>query len=264
MKSIHSFAICAYKQSPYLQSCIDSLKTQISHSKIMLCTSTPSKFLENCAKKNNLEYRVNPKKEGIAGDWNFALKQAETKYVTLAHQDDIYFPDFSKQAMRALEQHHDSLIAYTNYNEIVHKNDSSFIRKNSLNFYVKNIINYTSYLGKDSVRKNKTGLLKFGSPIGCPSVTYNLSNLKNFSFSTAFSINMDWFAWHQLSKQKGSFVWINKPLMSHRIHIDSETSQGLAQNRRQLEDKLMFSKFWPPLIATALSRVYAISYRNNQ
>ena len=42
----HTFAICAYKDSPYLDACIHSLKRQSVKSKIILCTSTPSPFLE--------------------------------------------------------------------------------------------------------------------------------------------------------------------------------------------------------------------------
>ena len=45
----HTFAICAYKESPYLEACIRSLKRQSVKTGIILCTSTPGAFLEELA-----------------------------------------------------------------------------------------------------------------------------------------------------------------------------------------------------------------------
>ena len=50
----HTFAVCAYKDSPYLEECIRSLKRQLEPSEIILCTSTPSAFIEEIAKKYDL------------------------------------------------------------------------------------------------------------------------------------------------------------------------------------------------------------------
>ena len=54
----HTFAICAYKDSPYLDACIHSLKRQSVKSKIILCTSTPSPFLEAMAKIHDIPLYV--------------------------------------------------------------------------------------------------------------------------------------------------------------------------------------------------------------
>lgn len=42
----HTFVICAYKESPYLEACIRSLKKQTVASAICLATSTPSDYLK--------------------------------------------------------------------------------------------------------------------------------------------------------------------------------------------------------------------------
>lgn len=42
MRHKHVFAICAYKDSPYLESCIRSLAGQRVKSPVILCTSTPA------------------------------------------------------------------------------------------------------------------------------------------------------------------------------------------------------------------------------
>ena len=41
----HTFAICAYKESVYLETCIRSLKEQTIESNIIMVTSTPNEYL---------------------------------------------------------------------------------------------------------------------------------------------------------------------------------------------------------------------------
>ena len=45
----HTFVIPAYKDSPYLESCIQSLLNQTMKGEIVLTTSTPSLFIEEFA-----------------------------------------------------------------------------------------------------------------------------------------------------------------------------------------------------------------------
>jgi len=263
MNNGHTFAILAYKESPHLQECIDSLKSQLVPSNIILCTSTPSAFLDAIAQRNGLGLFVNPEKKGIVSDWNFALGKASTGLVTLAHQDDIYFPEYSQKILEAAEKHEDSLIIFSGYNEIVCRKDETCVRERSLNFFVKKMLSNLFFCGRESLSSGKKLLLALGNPIGCPTVTFNKKNIGDFQFDQNFSINMDWKAWYDLAQKKGSFVWVKKTLVSHRIYAGSETSQGLADNRRQEEDMRMFKKIWPSPIALVLSKLYGLSYKNN-
>ena len=45
----HTFAICAYKESPYLEECIKSLKNQTIKSNILIATSTPNDYIKGIA-----------------------------------------------------------------------------------------------------------------------------------------------------------------------------------------------------------------------
>ena len=40
----HTFAVCAYKESPYLEACIQSLLDQTVRTDIIVATSTPNKI----------------------------------------------------------------------------------------------------------------------------------------------------------------------------------------------------------------------------
>lgn len=42
----HTFVICAYKESKYLEECIESLEKQIVKSNIIMCTSTPNDYIK--------------------------------------------------------------------------------------------------------------------------------------------------------------------------------------------------------------------------
>ena len=52
------FVICAYKESPFLEECICSLKNQKVQAKIALVTSTPNVYIETLVRKYQLEYHI--------------------------------------------------------------------------------------------------------------------------------------------------------------------------------------------------------------
>ena len=85
----HTFVICAYKESKYLKNCIRSLENQTMKSRILIATSTDNAYIREIAKQYRIPLFVNDAPSGIATDWNFAYRLADTKLVTIAHQDDI-------------------------------------------------------------------------------------------------------------------------------------------------------------------------------
>jgi len=257
----HSFAVMAYKDSPYLPVCLDSLKNQTVESTIYITTSTPSTYISELAKKYNIEVYVIEQGQGIAHDWNFSLLLSKTKYVTLAHQDDVYMPEYTASCYSAAEKFTNTLICFTGYAEIVNERD----RSNTLLLKVKRFMLWFFMPLKKNIYSKfwKKMFLSIGCPIAAPSVMYNRAILHDFRFSSEFSINMDWEAWYKIVSMKGRFVYINKLLLKHRIHADSATSAGLKSNLRQKEDLIMFKKFWPGFIASVLVKFYARSYKSN-
>jgi GT2 family glycosyltransferase len=55
----HTFVICAYKESAFLEECIESLEKQNKKSKILLATSTPNDYIKDIARRHGLEVNVN-------------------------------------------------------------------------------------------------------------------------------------------------------------------------------------------------------------
>lgn len=249
----HTFAICAYKDSPYLEDCINSLKKQTIESNIIMITSTPSDYISNIAGKYNIDLYVNKGKAGISGDWNFAYYNAKTALVTIAHQDDIYEEEYTYNIISMANKSKKPIILFTDYGEL---REGKKVYKNKL-LNIKRLmllpLRIKLFHGSVFIRRR---ILSFGSPICCPSVTYVKSSLPKQLFKAGFQSDVDWQAWETFSKLKGSFVYINKPLMLHRIHKDSETTRIIGDNNRSKEDLMMYKKFWPDFIARTLEHFY--------
>lgn len=261
VKIEHTFAICAYKESPYLEQCILSLKEQSIKSEIIIATSTPNDFIKNMAEKYQIPYYINPGEGGITQDWNFAYSCTKTKYVTIAHQDDIYEKDYLRTGIHCLNKSKRPLIFFCDYYEI---REGQRVDKNRL-LTIKRIMLFP--LRKTAFRSNiwiRRRILSLGSPICCPSVMFARENLPKVVFKNRFRACEDWEAWEMISKIPGEFVYSTNILMGHRIHAGSETSAIIGDNMRSKEEYQMYCKFWPKFIAKLLVNVYALGQKSNQ
>lgn len=249
---IHTFVICAYKESEYLEEAILALKNQTVKSEIKIATSTDNDFIRGLAKKYNLEVFVNPdKKSNIGKDFNFAASAGETELVTIAHQDDKYEPDYAEKIIDAYEKHPDALIIFTDYKEI--KNGETI--KKSKMLKIKRIL-LTPLKMNNKIKFFKRIVLAFGNPILCPAVTFNMKKIKMPIFDEHYKSNVDWYAWEKLSKEKGRFLYMPERLSYHRIHDGQETVKTINDNVRIKEDYEMLRKFWPKIIAKTVCHFY--------
>jgi len=255
----HTFIVLAHGESPFLEECIISLKNQSLKSDIVVSTSTPNGFIKKITDKYQMPLYINKNRSGMAEDWNFGLNCAKTKYCTLAHQDDIYNQDYLFTCNKALSN--DFSIMFTNYidvNErlgIIGKFPKLIKRLQLLPFWVKNEL-YSTLLRKF--------ILRFGNPIACPGILYNLDNLGEFWFDSRFTNNLDWFAWLQLSDRVGSFIYVPKILFKHRIHPFSTSSKSISDRVKLNEDLEIFKLMWPDWIANLMLRAYFFGYQKYQ
>ncbi|MCK3942342.1 glycosyltransferase family 2 protein [Streptococcus suis] len=250
LQPLHTFIICAYGDSPFLEACIQSLQEQTISSSIQLYTSTPSKHIQQLCK----QYAI-PMHSSVGGsigkDWNNALSFTSTPYVTIAHQDDIYQSSYAEEMLTSFQSNPENLIVFSDYMEC--KNGQTISRNTNLT--VKRIL----LKGLSLFPQSKTWrrfILSFGNSICCPAVTYNMDKLRGFQFNEQMRTNLDWYAWYQINQYNGVFSYIPKPLMYHRIHQESETSQTIADNTRTKEDLMMFELFWPKPLARLINSFY--------
>lgn len=255
----HSFAVMAYGKSPYIEACIQSLLNQSVKSNLYITTSTPSEYLSELALKYHIPLIINPDKPSIATDWQFALNQCQTPLLTLAHQDDIYYDDYARYLSEAIIKQ-EGVIAFCDYEEIVGEK----VRSDTKMLKIKRLLLWP-YIFKKRLKSRfgKRFILRFGNPVCCPSVLFNLEKAR-IQFDPSYHNDLDWDAWLRLCDEKGSFVYINKILMAHRIHEDSETTRQISNNTRYLEDTKMYMRLWPKPLARLFSNFYKRSYESNK
>ncbi len=261
LKSKHTFCVCAYKESPYLENCIRSLLRQSAKSRILIATSTPNPHITSVAAKYGIPLYVNEGEHGIVQDWNFAYSRAKTPYVTIAHQDDLYFSSYTQRIVERIERADTPLIAFSGYCEL---RKGRMVKGNPLIRIKRFLLSPMRSAALSDRIFWKRAVLAFGNSICCPSVTFVRERLPQSPFTPGFQSNMDWESWERFSRISGSFVYEPAPLMCHRIHEASTTSEIIGNHLRTREDRAMFEKFWHPEFARILAGIYASCEKSNQ
>ena len=136
MTGVHTYSICAYGESPFLEDCIKSVLQQEYNSHVIVCTSTPNDNILKLADRYEIEVFTNHMVEGIASDWNYALRCAHTPLVTIAHQDDVYDKRYSSRMVKLYEEQDGKpLILFSDYGEL----RDGFIVNENTNLRIKGL-----------------------------------------------------------------------------------------------------------------------------
>ena len=253
----HTFAVCAYKDSPYLESCIRSLKKQTIPVKIILCTSTPSPFLNRMAKQYDLPLYVRDGQSDIQDDWNFAVQMADSDLVTIAHQDDMYHKTYAEMVQKCWSRYPDATVMMTD--AVIVKNGE--LQKPNLVGLVKKCLRLPLRINRWNHHTwIKKAALIFGNPIMCPSCTYNKRKLGDRIFQSDYKFALDWDTMVSLAEREGRFVSVERQLLYYRVHEEATTKQCIQNRRREQEERAMFARFWPSWVAELLMKGYQKAY----
>lgn len=260
----HTFVVCAYGESPYLEECVSSVRKQSLTTRVLISTSTPNGHVRSVVEKFGVELVVNEGEKGIAHDWNCALSHAGTPLVTIAHQDDVYDGAYAETIVSYANRSSRPLLLFTDYGEIRMGASGTVVADHTPLLMIKRLmlapLKVQKRWGSVALRRR---VMSFGSPICCPSVTYCLPNLPSPVFHEGMRGGLDWDAWERASRLPGDFVYVTERLMHHRIHEGSETSAIIKDDIRKQEDLSMFERFWPAPVAKALNKLYGLSLRSN-
>jgi glycosyltransferase involved in cell wall biosynthesis len=256
--SDHAFIVAAYGESPFLESCLQSLRAQTLTSRVLLATSTPCAHIRRLSDRYDAPLYINPSRDGISADWNFALDLALQRYITIAHQDDVYYDTFVEKTLDLFSKHPDGQLCFTGYQEI---DDFGQARVSRIS-WVKHLLQHV-ILGADarvSPRRLRR-FLSFGNPLPCSSVTFDRKRLSDFRFTPDLQSNLDWEAWVRLSKEGAVFLQTPGHLVGRRYNSLTATSRLIRTGVRRSEDRLMFRRLWPQPVASVIAHVYQASYQ---
>lgn len=253
----HTFAVCAYGDSPYLESCIKSLKNQTVPSDILLCTSTPSTFIKDLADRYGIPVYVREGASDIQADWNYAYHMAGGDLVTIAHQDDLYHRHYARMVQICWKHYPDTTVMASDAGIV---KNNRLVRPGRVEL-VKKLLRLSLRIPKlNHLTWVKLSALRFGNPIMCPSCTYHKKVLGEPLFRSQYKFALDWDTMAQLAKRPGRFLCVEKPLLYYRIHEGAATKRCILDHTREREETEMFRVFWPEWAVKFLMKGYRKAY----
>lgn len=255
--TFHTFAVCAYGDSPYLETCLRSLRGQTVDSDIILCTSTPSDYIMNLAEQYQVPMYIRKGRPNIRDDWNFACERASGRYVTIAHQDDVYHKRYAEQLKRFAERWPDMILFTTDYITIRHGKLAKRGAVERIKKVLRFPLRFPSMCGNRWV---KQAALMLGNPICCPSCAYHKAVLPQPLFRSDYKFALDWELLLDLAGHKGRFVCVEQPLICYRVHEAAATKTCIEDQSRRREETEVFSRLWPAPLVRLIMRCYQKSY----
>lgn len=262
MKALHTFAICAYQDSPYLEACIRSVTGQSRPTNVILCTSTPSAYIRSLADQYQIPLFIRQGESDIQADWNFAYEMADSRYVTIAHQDDLYGRNYVRTMEQYLKKYPDTTLFTTDY---VTVRDHSLVFGERLTL-VKRLLRLPLRVPRlNHISWVKKAALRFGNSICCPACTYRKADWGKAGsgrpfFASGCRFALDWDHLITMAEEPGRFICVEKPLVYHRLHKDAATNACMKNAVRFQEEQQMFSRLWPEPVVRLLMRYYQKAY----
>ncbi len=256
----HTFVVCAYKESQFLEQCVQSLIKQTIHTNIMMVTSTPNEHISSIAEKYNIPLLIRDGASDICKDWNYACSVAKTEWVTVAHQDDCYDSRYVEELLKSIKKDKKSSkasIFITDYKPIKHgmiSRDANCIIRKLLKTPLR-----ISWLAKH--KKVRAMTLALGNSICCPTVTYHKTVTGEPVFTSELKYNIDWDTFLKYALYDAPFLYVPKALVFYRIHNESTSAEYIADSRRVKDDIYMFNRFWPKWFTEFIMIFYKRAYK---
>lgn len=209
-----TIAVLTYNRANYLKEMLDSILQQTYRDFYVI-------IYDNCSEDNTPETvkpylsdeRFTYHRHAVSVEnGNYALKNCNTDYLLITHDDDIMLPDMVKREIAVFDSYDDISLVWTNIN---HMDINSKITKTS--------ISGPSFNNRDCIIKSKEYikvLSSKGNLVNCPTVMFHMTVIRshNFNFRMEIGGACDCFLWLEINQLNYNFYYINTPLYNYRIH----------------------------------------------
>lgn len=251
-----SCVICAYKESSFLEDCVKSLLAQTVRPVIQIITSTPNAFISAVADKYHIPVLVNQGEGSMKNNWNFAYETAQTPYVTICHQDDIYEKNYIEELLKHIQKdtRNEIILLHTRW-KMIKDGKQQESRCSVVHALLNNIAKFFP-----ASQWMRLRLLSFGNAIKTPSICYNKSRCGFPLFDSAYQFALDWDTFVRLAKKPGKFIYVDRLAFLYRVSGESESCVYTKNQQRSREDLAMFRSLWPKPIAWIISKIYKLAY----
>jgi hypothetical protein len=256
-----SFVVPAYGDSPYLEQTLESLQRQ-EHRCPVLIRWVRRPASRHFLASDGIQLIESDQAQGIGGDWEAALRSAQTTWTTIAHADDLYDPRYSAAVLRAALQFPQAGVIFTGASY-----ESMGLSHRLLAWFKARINPATrwNWFASEGATPRlipaarMARALKWGSFVACPTVAYRSSLLRDEKlFSTELKTALDWKAWLDLAERGIDFIYIPAKLVTLRVHPEATTQHTLRSGVRSQEELAILSRLWSPLMVGLVRRLLII------
>lgn len=225
----HTFVILAYNISDDLEECIKSVINQSVKSNIVIATSTPNDYIIDLASEYSLGVMTNKAKSNKGRDYNFAINSFDTPLVTIAHQDDLYDRNYTKEVLKAYKKNKKAAIIFTDNYEI--HDDKKIIKSKKL-FWKRYYLFPLSFSFLQNKKFFKLRSLRRDKFICTSSITFVKKNIDGDIFPTNLKYDNDWQGLIDLARKDTRFVYLRKKLVGYRVE---EKENNKTKNKEDLK-----------------------------
>ena len=232
----HTFVILAYNISDDLEECIKSVINQSIKSNIVIATSTPNDYIFDLASEYSLGVMVNKEKSNKGRDYNFAIKSFDTELVTIAHQDDLYDRNYTKEIINCYKNNKDATIIFTDNYEI---HGDKKIKKSKKLFWKRYFLLPLSFKLFQKIKFFKLRSLRREKFICTSSITFVKKNISEDIFPINLKYDNDWQGLIDLARKNTKFVYLKKGLVGYRVE------EKRINKKRIMEDEKILQSMYP-------------------
>ena len=230
----HTFVILAYNESDDLEECIKSVINQSVKSNVVVATSTPNDYIIDLASNYSLGVMVNKAKSNKGRDYNFAINSFDTELITIAHQDDLYDRNYTKEILKCFKKHSNATIIFTDNYEI---NNNVKIKNSKKLFWKRYFLFPLRFKFFQNKKFFKIRSLRRDKYICTSSITFVKKNITNEIFPTSMKYDNDWKGLVDLAKENTNFVYLAKKLVGYRV-IEKEYNKTKAREDEKIQSSL--------------------------
>jgi len=219
---------------PFLEPLIESLLAQtFSDFRLVLVDDASRDDSVAVARKvagDRIDIHRHDTPRGIAGNWNYGANLAETTYFCLAHQDDIYHPEFLARLVDALERTPLAGMAHCRSAAIDARGAAidSGAERYKQHFWRRLAVD-------DHPAQYRR--LWCGNWICCPAVVYRTAAWQQVGeFRSDLSFALDWEYWFRMLRSGHGIVDVDDILLDHRRHLSAVTATATSNCSRFAEE----------------------------
>lgn len=180
---------------------------------------------------------VNQVRLGIAANWNKALAHCDSEYVCIAHQDDVYAPEFAATMVAALDAAPTAAFAHCRAGCI---DESGAASPSSIEDYKDAIWRRLPAVGSP---RNLYPLLFAGNFICCSSIVFRRNAFDSVGwFDASLHFTLDWDMSFRMLRAGFDVASVDRRLMSYRRHRSNASLRHIANHDRYREELLTLAE----------------------